>query len=66
MGIDAGTVVVFFGFRHQGAELFSAKGRKMRVLSVFRGFRLNQGAYEGTKGSQGWLKAPWGVGGLVP
>ena len=38
LGIDAGTVVVFFGFRHQGAELFSAKGGKMCFLSVFRVF----------------------------
>ena len=38
MGINAGTVYAFVPFRHQGAELFSAKGGKMRVLSIFRGF----------------------------
>ena len=38
LGINAGTEYAFVPFRHQGAELFSAKGRKMRVLSIFRGF----------------------------
>ena len=38
LGINAGTEYAFVPFRHQGAELFSAKGGKMRVLSIFRGF----------------------------
>ena len=38
LGINGGTEYAFVPFRHQGAELFSAKGGKMRVLSVFRGF----------------------------
>ena len=38
LGIDAGTEYVYFEFRHQGDELFSAEGRKMAVLSVFKGF----------------------------
>ena len=36
--VDASTEYVYFGFHHQGAELFSAKGRKMGVLSGFKGF----------------------------
>ena len=38
LGINAGTEYAFVPFRHQGAELFSAKGGKMHVLSIFRGF----------------------------
>ena len=38
LGINAGTVYAFVPFRHQGAELFSAKGGKMGVLSIFRVF----------------------------
>ena len=38
MGINAGTEYAFVPFRHQGAELFSAKGGKMLDLSVFRVF----------------------------
>ena len=38
LGINAGTEYALVTFRHQGAELFSGKGGKMRVLSVFRGF----------------------------
>ena len=38
LGIDAGTEYVYFGFRHQGAELFSAKGRKIGVLTALQPF----------------------------
>ena len=38
LGIDAGSEYVYFGFLHQGAELFSTECRKMGVLSVFKGF----------------------------
>ena len=34
---------------HQRAKLFSANGRKMNVLSILKGFSLNQGDKEGTK-----------------
>ena len=36
--------VRYFGFRDQGAELFSSEGQKIGVLTVFKGFRLYQGA----------------------
>ena len=38
LGIDAGTEYVYFGFCHQGAKLFSAKGRKIVVLTFSKGF----------------------------
>ena len=38
LGINAGTEYAFVPFCHQGAELFCAKGGKMRVLGVFRVF----------------------------
>ena len=53
LGIYAGTVYVYFEFCHQGAELFSAEGRKMGVLNVFKGFDC-------TKGPKRVPKAPRG------
>ena len=38
LGINAVTVYAFVTFHQQGAELFSSKDGKMRVLSVFRVF----------------------------
>ena len=38
LGINASTLYAFVTFCHQGAELFSAKGGRMLILSVFRVF----------------------------
>ena len=38
LAIDTGSLYTFVTFCHQGAKLFSGKGRKMRILSIFRVF----------------------------
>ena len=58
LGIDAGSYTAIFGFCHQGAELFSAQGRKTGVLAVLRVFEYTKGPQRVPKPTRNSLRTP--------